>query len=81
MSKKQATLQVEERLLREAERVAFDRKLTLDQLFEQALGHVVQTPQARERHFGKLPTHGHGGVLPGVDLDDKVLIDRLVDWP
>jgi hypothetical protein len=29
----------------------------------------------------KLPTHGRGGLLPVVDLEDKELMDRLQSKP
>jgi hypothetical protein len=81
MSKTQTTLMVDERLLREAERMARARQKTLDQLVEEALRREVQAPSAPERRPVKLPTHGRGGLLPGVDLEDKELMDRLLSEP
>lgn len=81
MNKTQTTLVVDERLLREAECVARDRRTTLDQLIEEALRRELQAAPVREHRPVKLPTHGSGGLLPGVDLEDKELMDRLLNEP
>jgi hypothetical protein len=81
MSKTQTTLVVDEQLLREAERVAHARQKTLDQLVEEALRREVQAPTPPDHLPVKLPTHGRGGLLPGVDLEDKELMDRLLSEP
>jgi hypothetical protein len=81
MSKTETTLVVDEQLLREAERVARARQKTLDQLVEEVLRREVQPTSASDRRPVKLPTHGRHGLLPGVDLEDKELMDRLLSEP
>lgn len=83
--KTHAALLVDERLLRQAERVAQARRTTLDQLVGAALRREVQAPggAGHRRPPGtiRLPTHGHGGLLAGVELADKELLDRLLGEP
>lgn len=81
MSKTQTTLMVDERLLREAECAASARQKTLDQLVEEALRRELQAPSVPSRGPVRLPTHGRGGLRPGVDLEDRELMDRLLSEP
>lgn len=81
MSKTQKTLAVDEDLLQAAERVAHARRKTLDQLVEEALRREVGTAPPTDRPSVKLPTYGRGGLLPGVDLEEKGLTDRLLCEP
>ena len=79
MSKRQATVSLDENLLRTAECTARDRHTTLDELIEQALRREMRPTEHHRARPVKLPTHGRGGLLPGVNLEDKELMDRLLN--
>jgi hypothetical protein len=81
MGKTQANVRVDEHLWYEVERVARIRGKTADQLIEDALRREVLLPTTDGTAVVQLPTHGRGGLLPGVDLEDKELMDRLLDEP
>jgi hypothetical protein len=81
MGKTHTTLVVDEHLLHEAERMARERRTTVDQVVEEALRREVQAPARQQRHPMALPTHGQGGLLPGVDLEDREMMDRLLSQP
>ena len=85
MAKAQTTVRFDGGLLREAERLARERHKTLDELIEEALRRELQPLTDSEPppppQGTRLPTHGHGGLRPGVELDDKELMDRLLSEP
>lgn len=78
MSKRRATFAVDDDILRAAERAALSRRQPLDELVERALRRELETSEHRHGGVVRLPTHGRGGLLAGVDLEDKELMDRLL---
>lgn len=79
MSKRETTLVLDEQLLRDAERIAHARQTTLNEVLEAAIRREVRSGGSPPRGGEvRLPTHGSGGLLPGVDLEDKELMDRLL---
>lgn len=73
------TIRLDSQLLLAAKKLAAERGTTLTALLEDALRETLGRRKAlpRRRRF-RLPTFGHGGVQPGVDLDDTAsLLDRM----
>jgi hypothetical protein len=74
------TIRLDDDLLREAKAYAAATDRTLTRLIED----VLRESLAR-RHRGpmqsrvELPTSGHGGVRPGVDLDNNASLWDLMD--
>jgi hypothetical protein len=50
------------------------RQATQEEISSNVAGRAVRDPAAHP--LLRLPTHGRGGLLPGVDLEDKDLMDR-----
>jgi len=74
------TIRLDEKLLREAKRLAAESGTTLTAVIEEALRERIARRQAgtRTRPAVRLHVVGKGGVRPGVDLDDTgSLIDRM----
>ncbi|HXO43148.1 MAG TPA: CopG family transcriptional regulator [Thermoanaerobaculia bacterium] len=74
------TIRLDDHLLAEAKERAARQGVTLATVIEQALresfGNRQEHPPNRPV---KLPTWGHGGLRPGVDLDDSAsLLDLMV---
>jgi hypothetical protein len=73
------TIRLDRQLLIQAKQLAAERGTTLTALISDSLRETVSRRQAarRPRRF-RLPTWGHGGVFPGVDIDDSAaLLDRM----
>lgn len=65
------TIRIDDALLNEARKHAIETGRTLTAVIQDALREVL----ARKEHFQpprsfKLPAHGSGGLMPGVDLDN-----------
>lgn len=74
------TIRLDEKLLREAKRLAAESGTTLTALIEESLRERIARKKAgtRARSPVRLHTAGKGGVRPGVDLDDTAsLIDLM----
>jgi hypothetical protein len=74
------TIRLDEKLLREAKRLAAESGTTLTALIEESLRERIARKKAgtRARPPVRLHTAGKGGVRPGVDLDDTAsLIDLM----
>jgi len=69
-----ATIELDEALARRALAVAQRRGLTLEELAEQALRHEVRSATT-------LPVSGSGGLLPGIDLEDREQLLELMGPP
>lgn len=72
------TVRLDERLLRDAKRVAAESGRTLTSVIEDALREKLARHQAHApRRKAVLPRH-RGRLRPGVDLDDTAaLLDRM----
>lgn len=70
------TLNLDERLMRDAKRIAAERGVTLTSLVEEALRRAIETPKARPRSSLSIPTIT-GNKLPKVDVADRV---ELYEW-
>lgn len=69
------TIQLDEQLLHEAERLAADTGRTLSELIEDALRETLSNPHGAESSKSwELPTFNMGGVMPGVDLDNSAAL-------
>jgi hypothetical protein len=74
------TIRLDEKLLREAKRLAAESGTTLTALIEESLRERIARKRAgtRARPAVRLHAVGKGGVRPGVDLDDSAsLIDHM----
>lgn len=78
--KRTITLSLDEDLLREARAVAGRRGITLTCLVEQSLPDGFDNEDRRRpRRRVELPTFGHGGTRPGVDISDSKSLWDLLD--
>jgi len=74
-----ATIHLDDQLLAEAKKRAARQGLTLSAVIEQALRESFSRRHEHPpRQPVELPTWGHGGLRPGVDLDDSAsLLDSM----
>ena len=70
------TLRLDPELLRAAKVRAAQEGITLTALVERSLRENMRTRSRRPRV--KLPTAGHGGLAPGIDLDDRTTLLRFL---
>jgi len=69
------TVRLDDALLTEVKKHAAQSGSTLTSLIEQALREMLQRrEQLRVRPPVKLPTWGHGGLQPGVNLDSSAAL-------
>ncbi|HVT61460.1 MAG TPA: CopG family transcriptional regulator [Thermoanaerobaculia bacterium] len=74
------TIRLDDHLLTEAKERAARQGVTLTAVIEQALRESFSRRQEHTRRRPvKLPTWGHGGLLPGVDLDDSASLLDLME--
>jgi len=74
------TIRLDDNLLAEAKQRAARGGTTLTAVIEQALRESFSRRQERtDRRPVKLPVWGHGGVMPGVDLDDSASLLDLME--
>jgi len=74
------TVRLDEKLLREAKKLAAESGTTLTALIEESLRERIARKTAKKRTRPKVRLHavGNGGTRPGVDLDDtESLIDLM----
>ncbi|WP_102141637.1 type II toxin-antitoxin system VapB family antitoxin [Mycobacterium hubeiense] len=73
------TVNIDDSLLAEAKVVAARTSRSLGSVMEDALRAMLRR-DAEERGRGefRLPTHGSGGLQPGVDLEDKEALAELL---
>ncbi|MBI5707006.1 MAG: hypothetical protein HZC36_08460 [Armatimonadetes bacterium] len=79
MAKAKTTLLIEEDLIYRAKKIALERRMTLTMVVEEALKsslHAAKQPPKRKKI--KLPTYDLGGLLPGVDLENREQIEELM---
>ena len=71
------TIRIDEDLYRRAKAQAARTGRTVSEVIEDAVRDALR-PRARDRQLSELPVYGGSGVLPGVDLGDRVaLLDRM----
>jgi hypothetical protein len=79
------TLNLDPEVMAGAKRLAAQRRTTLTAVIEEAIRlELLRASAPSAPPASRLPTYtpSHGGVLPGVDLDDTDdLLDRLDDEP
>jgi plasmid stability protein len=73
------TVNIDDALLAEAKIVAARTSRSLGSVVEDALREMLSrvADESRAPEF-RLPTHGSGGLRPGVDLDDKEALAELL---
>ncbi len=76
------TVNLPDELFSEAKRAAVAANRTVTSLFEEALRERLSR-RSRTAHCEtvRLTTHGSGGVMPGVDLDDTAALLDLMESP
>ena len=77
------TIRLDDGLLSEAKVYAAKRGLTLTRLIEDALRETLarRREAAGETRRVELPTSGHGGLQPGVEISDSKMLWELLDEP
>jgi hypothetical protein len=76
------TVSIDDDLLKEAKVLAASSGKTLGQLVEDALRESLnQRKTSKQRPRVILPTFTGGGLMPGVDLEDKDALWELLDQP
>lgn len=74
------TLRLDDRLLREAKRIAADSGKTLTAVIEDLLSEALARRRGRRRGPAvRLPTYQGRGLRPGVDLDDTAGLLELME--
>jgi hypothetical protein len=76
------TVELEASLVEEAKAIAAETGISFAAVIEEALRQALgrRCGPASKRHL-KLKTHGHGGLQPGVDLDNTAALLDLMDAP
>ncbi len=77
MSKVRTTVIVEESVIEQAKKLAFEQKKTFTQLLEDSLRMTIRESTKPYVRFADLPCFGEGGLLPGIDLEDKDMMDEI----
>ncbi|GFG86831.1 type II toxin-antitoxin system VapB family antitoxin [Mycolicibacter algericus] len=73
------TVNIDDHLLAEAKVVAARTSRPLGAIVDDALRAFLRRGTgSKARQVFELPTHGHGGLRPGVDLDDKDALAELL---
>ena len=74
------TLRIDDDLLKEAKRVALQSDKTLTEVIEDSLRETFARRKAQGgREKVVLPTSGHGGLRPGVNLDSNAEVLELME--
>jgi hypothetical protein len=74
------TLNIDEALLADYKQLAARSHRSLSSVIQDALREsLLRRYEGASAGRVKLPTFGHGGALPGVDLDDNVATRRILD--
>ena len=74
------TIRIDDDLLIEAKKLAAETNRTLGSVIESALREMIARRASYEVcELRPLPTHGFGGTLPGVDIDDGAALRDLMD--
>lgn len=72
-------MRLDEELLAEAKQFALARGRTLTSVLEEALRDLLRRPKSPLAEPQELPTFGHGGLRPGVDLDDSAALLEVLE--
>jgi hypothetical protein len=75
------TVRLDDRLLEQAKREATGRGATLTSLIEQGLRLVIgkKTPLPKRERVTLPVSRAHGGLLPGVDLNDSAALYDIME--
>jgi len=74
------TIRLNDRLLAEAKHLAAQTGRTLTAIIEDALREKLARPHKRAKGTRtRLPTHGTGGLQPGIDLDRSAALWEVSD--
>jgi hypothetical protein len=74
------TINLPDELIQRAKKAALEAGTTLTEIIENALrDSLARKSQKKPRPEFKLITSGHGGLQPGVDLDDTSALLDLMD--
>lgn len=73
------TVNIDDHLLAEAKMLAARTSRPLGAILDDALRTLLRSQSGSDtRGTFQLPTHGSGGLRPGVDLDDKEALAELL---
>ena len=73
------TITIDDATYREAKASAARSGRTVGELIEDAVRAALRAEAGPAAPVRALPTFGHGGVLPGVDLEDRSAVADLLD--
>ena len=74
------TLNIDEALLADYKQIAARSHRSLSSVIQDALREsLLRRDEGAGASHVKLPTFGHGGALPGVDLDDNVATRLILE--
>ena len=79
MAKVKTTVMMDVDILKQAKRTALERGVSLSKFFEDQIRKAVGKGPLEKRKWVDLPTHGSGGLKPGIDLEDRDLIDAIIE--
>ena len=80
MSITRTTVALDSGVLGTAKKLATEQNLTLGQLITEALQrHIIDTSPRNQPHQVILPTSGHGGLRPGINLNSNAEISAILD--
>jgi hypothetical protein len=72
------TVSIDDHLLSEAKQIAARTHRSLGQVIDDALRRMLTETSGASSTPVTLPTHGSGGLQPGVDLEDKEQLAELL---
>jgi hypothetical protein len=72
------TVNIDDHLLSEAKQIAARSHRSLGHVIDDALRRMLTETSSAASTSVTLPAHGNGGVLPGVDLEDKEQLAELL---
>ncbi len=72
------TVNIDDHLLAEAKVLAVKTSRSLGAVIDDALRAMLRRSSDADRQEFRLPTHGAGGLQPGVDLEDKEALAELL---
>ena len=73
------TIRLDDELLKEAKRIAAESNRTLAEVVEDSLRETFARRKQHRRRKVVLPTSGHGGLRPGVNLDSNAAVLELME--
>ncbi len=84
MAKARTTIKLDEALLHEIRQYTLEHQITLNVFFAESARMTLSQSKAEGKPRIRLPAFGDGGLVPGMDLADNEVLDRIESksgWP